>query len=116
MDIGVLMSAEIKTKYTKVSVDLDYIDPKEEYFGYISVNFDLTEDVGCFFAESYDIFLLDEIKSLFQGVLGMDSKEIRIDGAAILIDLPSESAKHMAADVLGLVKRIERKFDAKAAE
>ena len=106
--------SDFKTKYTKVAVEVDETYGDKNYFGYIAVNFNLTSELGIFFADTYDLKLLTKIKSLFSTVANvMVDKEIRIEDASILIDLPSVATKSMAADVVRLVKQMEKEFDEK---
>ena len=104
--------SDLKTKYTVVRVDTDLMDDDPNYHGYIAVNFNYKTPEEQFFSNIYDLIILEEVKKLFEGTPNlMIEKEIRFEDGAILIDLPNERTKNMAADVIGLVKRFERKFD-----
>lgn len=110
------MSAELKTKYTKVYVSTDEADPKQNYFGYISVNFDISKEVGNFFADTYDVVILNRIREFFKPKPNyMVERQIRIEDCSILVDLTRTADKVYAADIIKIVKSVEGAFDSKVS-
>lgn len=109
------MSSELKTKYASVYVSTDDADIEVKYFGYIAVNFNITDLTASFFADSYDLQLLKDIREFFQRKPSYNvEKMIRLEDASILIDLARVADKVYAPDMLGLVKKLEEEFDSKA--
>lgn len=105
------MSAILETKYTTVGVETEDEDIKQMYFGYIAINFKLATDEDNFFAETFEVELLDKIKKFFHSVPNvMVDKDIRLEDAVILIDLPSKRSKIYATDVYKIVMDCEKQF------
>jgi hypothetical protein len=94
-----------------VYVSTDDADPKSNYFGYMSVNFDITDETGAFFAETFESAVLKEIRDFFKDKPNYDvEKEIRLEDWSVLIDLARVDDKIYATDVLKIVKRLEEEF------
>lgn len=109
------MSAELKTKYAAVYVSTDDASPKDNYFGYISISFDLTDETANFFMESVEYDLLKEVQDFFKHIPNYNpEKQIRMEDGSILIDLTRVADKKYAPDLLKMVKNSEEAFIAKA--
>ena len=105
---------EINTKYTEVTINIDDANPKEGYFGYLSVSFDVMNQPHAFFMESNDMAICDAIREMFKTIPNYNpEKDIHIEDAHILINLARVKDVSYAPDIVGLVKKFEREFDRK---
>lgn len=118
MEIGVLMG--FKTKYTEVKTDVSDVDAQKGYFGYISVEFQTNyehDKPNRFFMETNELKILEAIRNFFKKQPNyMVEKEIYIDDVHIMINLTRIADKELAADVVQIVKKIEKEFDQKVKD
>ena len=109
------MSAELKTQYANVYVSTDDADPKNGYFGYMSISFDLTDEKATFFMESVEYDLLKEVRDFFRHIPSYQAdKEVTMEDGSILINLMRVEDKRYAPDMLQMVKKAEQDFNIKA--
>ncbi len=109
------MSAELKTKYTNVYVSSDDADPKQNYFGYMSISFDITNETANFFMESVEYDLLKEVRDFFKHIPNYNpEKDVTMEDGSILINLVRVADKKYAPDLLRMVKNTEEAFNSKA--